>query len=526
MEQLQSQQSIVRTDFTLKYYKLESLLQEHEIVKITGIDNHVFVRSWVDYVKAKGEKIIVWADGNFESLLEKISQLCDHTITESASLLEYLNLPTTDFILSVDTNALAEADLQQLFKVIQDIDHDAENENAEPSGYSSFKLVLCMPALAKADVITKQLSSRNSAVFQIGALPTEHTKSKDKPSTTGSSKTKTDSNKLGFLKFGVLLLLITGFIGWQFKQEISDKFNTANDPTTADAIESKAEAVPEKKNTVTDQKGTEKDSENKDNATQHAGLNTTDQPQETASSDADNSDTSSSVESQSTGSENGKKDLKKDIDSLAIKDSINSEDLNPDSDVSPIGEDSQDPAKTSDIITLTKAEDSSNNSKMTKAPALLEKVAISAAKNANAVNIGSSLKTQSQSSGGIADLDNLSVVVISKLVDGWMNAWQNQNFEQYQQFYSDDFKSGGQSTHARWVKWRKKRIEKPKWIKLSRSNIKHLGAESEGIYQIQLTLMYSAPNYRDKTFKKMTLKKLSDSTFKIVKEENLKVTKI
>jgi len=42
---------------------------------------------------------------------------------------------------------------------------------------------------------------------------------------------------------------------------------------------------------------------------------------------------------------------------------------------------------------------------------------------------------------------------------------------------------------------------------------------------ITFTLNYTSPNYKDKTFKKLGLT-LIDDAFKIVVEENLKVTKL
>jgi hypothetical protein len=80
-------------------------------------------------------------------------------------------------------------------------------------------------------------------------------------------------------------------------------------------------------------------------------------------------------------------------------------------------------------------------------------------------------------------------------------------------------------SHNQWLDWRRKRIEKPQWIKLSRSNIKHLGGLDNGLLSITFTLSYASPNYKDKTFKKLILK-LEGEEFKIVREENLKVTRL
>ena len=113
--------------------------------------------------------------------------------------------------------------------------------------------------------------------------------------------------------------------------------------------------------------------------------------------------------------------------------------------------------------------------------------------------------------------------VIEKQIDKLLSAWQAKDFLSYSQVYSKDFK-GDRSSHQSWMDWRKQRIESPKWVKLSRSDIKHLKLLGEQ-YVITFTLSYASPNYADDTLKRMTFTKTATS-FKIICEENLTVQRV
>jgi len=115
---------------------------------------------------------------------------------------------------------------------------------------------------------------------------------------------------------------------------------------------------------------------------------------------------------------------------------------------------------------------------------------------------------------------------ITILIDRWIDGWQQQNFSEYSESYSGTYSAKKSMSHKQWLDWRKKRIEKPKWIKLSRSDIAFTVHDSKtAAYRITFTLDYSSPNYKDKTLKRLDVESI-DGHFKIVAEENIKVTRL
>ena len=542
MEQLHSQQSIVRTDFTLKYYHLESLLKAHDVVKITGSDRHVFVRSWMDYVKAKGDGIVTWADGDFDQLLAAISHYSGEEIVDEASLTEYLNQQTSELIFCVDSQNIEADQLQSLCSILSSVDkrsasieafdadtseagnNDLENEPSPSQSQLHIKLVLCMPDIQKASSVDQLIDSFNAATFQVG----EAGGNRQSANTTKSLAKKTSDKKQGFGKSKVLLLLLLVALGlgWHFKQNINNHFKFVDEAAFTDLFGS----------------GNRAEISNEDNGSVNdADTSETAQPTDLKTAGEIADDSLDDLKGVAASVDNKEQPLKEVVeqtvqtsspqvdkvvgDNAIVNESSADDKVDGSVADSPTADGQSIIPPKENLVIIGKAVDPPLNPEKNSKPSVSETVAISSAKSANSVNLGSSIRTQSKQKGDASKSDNSTVATIDQLVDGWIDAWQTQDFDKYQQFYSDDFKSGGQRSHARWLKWRKKRIEKPKWIKLSRSNIKHLSEEASELYQIQLTLIYSSPNYRDKTFKRMTFKKLADSTFKIVKEENLKVTK-
>ncbi len=533
MEQLHSQQSIVRTDFTLKYYHLESLLKAHDVVEITGSDQHVFLRSWMDYVKAKGDGIVTWTEGDFGQLLASISQYSGEEIVDESSLKEYLNQQTSELVFCVDSQNIEVDQLQSLFSTLSTVDKqsasieaidkgiseaavsdaassedsnsDLEKKSPSPRSQSNIKLVLCMPDSQKGQSVDQQIASFNATTFQVGEAG-----GSQPAKTTKLFSKKPLGEKTGFGKLKILLAVFVVAIG------ISWHFNFLDDSVFAGFFDSGAAPAVAKENDSS--KNDTKAGANQqadDKAASTSSKEGLEDLKNVAGVTGDNA-------AQSTHSASTK--INEVVEGSAVVNESNSDNKGGDSDSQAVDSKVSNPPK-EDLVIIGKTVDPSLNPEKNSKPSASETVAISSVKSANGVNLGSSIRTKSEKNSADSKSGNDSVAAIEQLVDGWIDAWQAQEFDKYQQFYSDDFKSGGQRSHSSWLKWRKKRIEKPKWIKLSRSNIKHLSDEASELYQIQLTLIYSSPNYRDKTFKRMTFKKLDDSTFKIVKEENLKVTK-
>jgi hypothetical protein len=538
LEQLHNQQSVVRTDFTLKYYSLESLIKEHDLLEVTGSDRYVFVRSWVDYVKAKGDVVITWAEGDFLKLLEIVSNYSDEEISDDATLKDYLNQQTTELILCVDAQEIEIDQLQKLLVIINALDRpsasientvpESEYLSSETPALSNIKLVLCMPDTSKVKFGDREINVSRSATFHVGDAGANKSQSKISSPYSQSIKEKSST---GTWKLIVLSLVIASGLIWHFKQDLNDKFETVGKEIFADIFgvstdlkadtgndsqTSNVEAVPN--NEVAKKSELVNEQSSKTEAIEDLKSVAT-KVDDTAQMPLKNTELKAEI---ATSTANDVKE----VDSVFIEKAVTK--VGSENDEGSIPANVIALPEQEELVIAAKAVDPALNPERNSKPVASEQVAISSAKSANSVNLGSSIRTQSNQGENAKATDTEASIdtAIAQFVDGWMGAWQKQSFDEYQQFYSDSFKSGGQSSHERWLKWRKKRIERPKWIKLSRSNIKHLSQEPANLYQIQLTLMYSSPNYRDKTFKRMTIKKLSDSTFKIVKEENLKVTKI
>lgn len=116
----------------------------------------------------------------------------------------------------------------------------------------------------------------------------------------------------------------------------------------------------------------------------------------------------------------------------------------------------------------------------------------------------------------LTDLDKATHVISE-----WQAAWQNQNHADYVAHYITGF-NGAYKTHQQWLKKRHTALNKPNWIKLTRSDFIKT-EEANGIVKIDFWLTYEADNgYKDKTHKRLTLE-FSDGRWLISKEQNIKV---
>ncbi|EAR60406.1 ATP-binding protein [Neptuniibacter caesariensis] len=109
----------------------------------------------------------------------------------------------------------------------------------------------------------------------------------------------------------------------------------------------------------------------------------------------------------------------------------------------------------------------------------------------------------------------------TRVISEWQAAWQNQNHADYVAQYITGF-NGAYKTHQQWLKKRHTALNKPNWIKLTRSDFIKT-EEANGIVKIDFWLTYEADNgYKDKTHKRLTLE-FSDDRWLISKEQNIKV---
>ena len=115
--------------------------------------------------------------------------------------------------------------------------------------------------------------------------------------------------------------------------------------------------------------------------------------------------------------------------------------------------------------------------------------------------------------------NNLTSAV--SIIDNWQAAWQAKDHNRYIATYSPGF-NGAYKTHQRWLKKRFDALNKPKWIKLNRSDFSKTQLTEKQI-KFDFWLSYEAASgYKDKTLKRLTLEYIDDEWL-ISKEQNLKV---
>ena len=114
---------------------------------------------------------------------------------------------------------------------------------------------------------------------------------------------------------------------------------------------------------------------------------------------------------------------------------------------------------------------------------------------------------------------NLKTLLIER-VKGWAQAWSEKNFDAYTSFYSSEHRAN-LPTHAAWVDYRRKRIQRPGRINIEVSDIqiKWLG-ENQAI--IDFKQAFDSPGYSDRVVKRLGFSRLG-SEWKITEERVLSV---
>ena len=85
----------------------------------------------------------------------------------------------------------------------------------------------------------------------------------------------------------------------------------------------------------------------------------------------------------------------------------------------------------------------------------------------------------------------------------------------YLSFYPDDYAPAGM-THAQWEAQRRQRLQAPKWIKVSLSDIQMKPIKDDEV-SVRLIQHYQADNYQDRTRKALRLRRGADG-WKIIEE--------
>jgi hypothetical protein len=535
LQKIQNQQSVVRTDFTLKYYVLDELLEKNSLLKIVGTQTQVFVRSWIDYSLVRKDIIIPWLSGDLSVLCKTISHVLKDSIADIASLVTFIKEKELEgkIIFAVNFAEIDSNDLSALVDVLclKDQNKNATvptNKNKDQIEKSSSLASVQNPRLANIVLwhTDNQTSSTEegilaafSATLDLGTEKKQHSGIQLKPQKV--------------VPIAVSVCVGIAVLGWMFlSQDTKEAEHSAAQKALTEKNDDKIEESTKKLSVEGAPTGLSEQSDS--NVIKRAKERLEGELESKSSSISKNVGANDLKEMQDSSSVTS--DLPKNIDQntqTAIAATTEIELGKSSGEI--VNSDKNELAKTSNSVLIAAKVDSAEKKMVVKGKALkaekrskTETVAILGASNAKVVNIGSSINTSSSVSNanvGVVDSNELSSVIsaVENNIDSLISAWQDKDFTAYSSFYSTDFK-GVKSSHKAWLKWRKKRVEKPKWVKLSRSNIKHL-APTTRYHAVTFTLNYASPNYKDKTFKKLTFEKIGQQ-FKIVKEENLNVVRI
>jgi len=494
LQNTQSQQSIVRTDFTLKYYQIDELLAAHRKLKIRGADSSVFMRSWLEFSQAREDMVIPWLSGDIESFLKVFSRIVKDSIADVEAFTHCVARLQKEkpIVIAVNIDEVAAHEFTKLLDALQRTDSSVPNASETVKDSESVavdKLDMTAPHQALANIIIwspkgdlspnsfQDILSQFAIALDVGGTEVIAHKS---------------SNKGLYGAIGALLVVGCAGFYWQYDaplEAVKEALVTVAQPLQAEKSTKSEDTV-----NVQDPVATpEVQSESFKEPVIEAELVEVNVPVSTA------------VNTIVVASEQVQEDAKQ------------GEDVN----IKVLDKEASSKASTQSVVTSSQLEPVAPVVKASN----IERVKITTTNSVPVINISSSIKTVSASEQDSSNEQERLEQQVNAMVDDWISAWQQQRFEGYSQHYVDTFSAKKNMTHSQWLDWRRKRIEKPQWIKLSRSNIKHVGGLDNGQLNITFTLSYASPTYKDKTFKKLVLK-LEGEEFKIMREENLKVTRI
>ena len=491
MQNTQSQQSIVRTDFTLKYYQIDELLAAHRKLKVRGADSSVFMRSWLEFSQAREDIVIPWLSGDIESFLKVFSRIVKDSVVDVGAFTQCVARLQKEkpVVIAVNIDEVAADEFTKLLDALNSADSSVSNQPSklkESESVAIDELEMAAPHQALANIIVWSPKGELSPTRFQGIL-SPFVIALDVGGTEVA--TQKSSNKGLYGAIGALVVVGCAGLYWQFSAPLEPIQGTLNTVVQAENSSKIDETV-----SVQDPVATiEVQPEPPKETVIEAELVAVNVPASTAVN------TVVVVNERiQEGAEQGE-----DVDIQVLVKEASSTDS-----AQPVVTSSQ----SEPVVPVIKASN-------------IERVEITSTHSVPVINISSSIKTVSAGEQGSLNEQERLEQQVNAMVDDWISAWQQQRFEGYSQHYVLTFSAKKNMSHSQWLDWRRKRIEKPQWIKLSRSNIKHLGGLDNGQLSITFTLSYASPNYKDKTFKKLILK-LEDEKFKIMREENLKVTRL
>ena len=574
---VQNQQSVVRTDFTLKYYMLDELLKKSSLLKIVGSESQVFVRSWLDFSLVRGDLIVPWLSGDLSVVLKTLSHVLKQFVANIADLVAFIKASESGIklIFAVNVAQVKHSDFCTLVDALKDIHY--QNDDTTKSVQAENSLPNCVIELDQSDtdefaLQAKKIIQSTEASSYCASIVIWHPQSqlafskyqhwlsdfsialdlgdsKDAQinqallqsafSLTNAIQLKSAISPKTIIPLTVVLLFVVSLSGWFYLEPYSGNLSVAQKIRSLLPTEdTKAEfnlvilQVTNLKSQVASDFNRLESSEDYRTLSHEVILNET--------LDSQNALTAISDLSQLRTPQTVNQDQKV---SILQEGSATLQPTAMSSTLADMTVEKRKALKATALDSITISSPfavmavkhnvllDANSPNKQRATANFGKKSIVENYSGGVVNTASSINPSPKNLHGhvlitesAADGQTKSnSQVIEKQIDKLLSAWQAKDFLSYSQVYSKDFK-GDRSSHQSWMDWRKQRIESPKWVKLSRSDIKHLKLLGEQ-YVITFTLSYASPNYADDTLKRMTFTKTATS-FKIIREENLTVQRV
>jgi len=475
-----NQQSFVRTDFTLKYLHLEDELKKSAFFKVIGSQSAVFIRSWIDYIIHKDVLVLPWAHGDLRQIQLDYCTKNELDVTKPTEFSKFIAQLKGAVVIAVDFMAVDTAAFSTLIKQIKKYNERLENVEAmqhkAAEGLNQISVVIFFQNESDLSENQKSALVEFKASLFIGELNIS----------TVKARTSSGTNKL----------LVSAIVGgmcavvWLNQQTIANFINSkpaqqvqSNDVKVDSSLANNTESTalvniePAKQATVL--------------------LEINDDGLIDRTEPVDNMDSAIEVD-------NGDKNSQLEASSIAYTKGNVGDD--------PIDNTAQSLQVVSQEVLVSSEAPSSEN--------------IAQSNNLNENGESQSIASITDDTPNIHSAPVTDEQKITILIDRWMDGWQQRNFSEYSESYSGTYSAKKSMSHKQWLDWRQKRIEKPKWIKLSRSDIAFAVHDSKTeAYRITFTLNYSSPNYKDKTLKRLDVESI-DGHFKIVAEENIKVTRL
>jgi hypothetical protein len=122
------------------------------------------------------------------------------------------------------------------------------------------------------------------------------------------------------------------------------------------------------------------------------------------------------------------------------------------------------------------------------------------------------------------DISSETQATLLKSLQGWSDAWSHQNIERYLSYYGQVFSPKNEQTFSKWKETRRRKLERPDWIKI---NIQNITIERQNSEQIQVTFeqTYHSDSYEDKVVKRLQMVQ-EDYLWKIASEETLSILEL